>query len=99
MAASSPTVLEMKEKYEKNKGSITNIKLKKDTITETNKMTHPYSNSICETEKNNPKEHDWIDKLVNDVDQLNKDNNTMTVKKKNPQETKEYTSNETTFTS
>ena len=73
MVSSSPILLEMREKYERNKSSLTDILRERDSRIE------KYDRGLERSEKNNKSAthnegKEWLDKLNNDLDTMNKDN-------------------------
>jgi hypothetical protein len=73
MVTSSPLLMEMREKYDRNKSSLTDIIRERDTRIE------KYDKGLERSVRNNHKSSsnnegkEWLDKLNNDLDTLNKD--------------------------
>lgn len=72
MVSSSPILMEMREKYERNKSSLTDILRERDSRIE------KYDRGLERSEKNNKSAthnegKEWLDKLNNDLDTMNKD--------------------------
>jgi hypothetical protein len=73
MVTSSPILMEMREKYDRNKSSLTDLIRERDTRIE------KYDKGLERSVRNNHKSasnnegKEWLDKLNNDLDTLNKD--------------------------